>query len=416
MKNVLVIDAPRGFFDFLKAKFATEDVSVTDADCNRDAFMKMMSTLSDLVILDMQRGFEDILNLLKQKRSNPNTQRMPVIAIGPVLDKTQTAMFAQFGVVKYFTRPLEADVFFNAAAQAMGIDVSIDPTPGHFDIRRCGDMIFIDASGSLNRDKISVLNMDMVDLVQGITAPKVVCLMNALQVSFLDAVNLEYLFDGILSCPKVQSKNVKVIVDNPFVTELLDGHKRYENIEVASNIAAVANALVDTSSAADLKTVIAERMLHVDPTAPTLTMGTVFSTDTQGTDALSDAGNIMRIAIADADDAIRGALVREFNMAGATCDEFLHGADLQKAAEEKHYDLIIIDVHLPDGKALQAVRQLTYGDVPVVVHSVPQGKEEVKSVLSLGVRRYFAKPLNKEAWQGGAHILVQKAIALIAQK
>lgn len=414
MKNVLVIDAPAPFFDFLRIKFASSDVAATDADCNRDAFMKMMSTLSDLVILDMQRGFEDILNLLKQKRSNPNTQRMPVIAIGPVLDKTQTAMFAQFGVIKYFTRPLEADVFFNAAAQAMGIEVSIDSTPSHVDVRRCSDMIFIDIAGALNRDKISVLNMDIVDLVQGITAPKVVCLMNELQVSFLDAVNLEYLFDGILSCPKVQARNVKVIVKNPFVSELLSGHKRYANIESADNIATVANSLVDTSTLADLKDVIAERMLHVDPTAPALTMRTVFGSDLKGASRKTDSGNVMSIAIADMDDATRQAVVNEFKKAGATCDVFTSGEDVLKAAAEKHYDLVIVDLTLSDGPAIDVLKQLKSRGASVIVHALPKSKEEVREVLSLGIKRYFAKPQNPAAWQG-APTLVRHAISLIAR-
>lgn len=410
MKSVLVIDAPEAFYDFLKGKFASEDIAVMDADCNRDAFMKMMSTLPDLVILDMNRGFEDILNLLKQKRSNPNTARMPVIAIGPVVDKTQTAMFAQFGVIKYFTRPLEADVFFNAAAQAMGTDVSIDPTVCHADVRRCGDMIFIDISLSLNRDKISVINMDIVDLVEGISAPKVICIMSNLDVSFIDAVNLEYLFDGIMSCPKVQSKNIKVISTNSFVCELIAGHKRYENIEVASDLSSVLNSLVDASTDSNHTAVIADRMLHTDPNAPTLTMGTVFSTDPHGGEVKVEDGNVMRCAIVDSDENMRSAIVAEFRKVGATCDELTTGAQVLKSAAENHYDLIIMDLSLPDGTGLAVLKQLMSNETkpPVIVHSVPRSKEEVKEVLLLGVKRYFAKPQNP------SH-LVRQAISLIGR-
>lgn len=409
MKSALVIDAPDAFFDFLKTKFATEDVAAVSADCNRDAFMKMMSTLPDLVILDMQRGFEDILNLLKQKRSNPNTQRMPVIAIGPVVDKTQTAMFAQFGVIKYFTRPLEADVFFSAAADAMGTDVSIDPTPGQIDIRRKAGVIYIDLAGALNRDKLSVLNMDLVDLIADIQTPKIVCLMSNLHPSFLDAVNLEYLFDGILASPRVQAKNVKVIVNDPFICDLLDGHKHYSGIERAADISAVLNSITDISASADPKQVIADQVLGIDMNSPTLTMSAAFSTDPRGGKGTDD-GNVMRTAIVDVDANIRKAVVLAFKKVGATCDEFAAGADVLKAVAGKHYDLVIMDLMLPDGSAFPTLKKLsTDSEVPVIVHSRPQSKEEVKKVLSLGVRRYLIKPLGNFS----ADNLVKQSIALM---
>lgn len=413
MKNVLVIDAPDAFFSFLKTKFATEDVLVTDADCNRDAFMKMMSVLPDLVILDMQRGFEDILSLLRQKRSSPNTARMPVIAIGPKVDKTQTAMFAQFGVVKYFTRPLEADVFFGAAAQAMSTDVSIDPTPCRVDVRRCAGVIFIDIEGALNRDKISVLNMDIVDLARGMDAPKVVCVMTKLHPTFIDAVNLEYLFDGILACPKVQSKNVKVIVNDAFITELLKGHRKYSSIERAANISAVLGSLVEGTPSTDSKEVIAQKMLATDPTSPTLTMSVSFGTDQKGKAA--DDGNVMKVAIVDA-TASRGVLAEQFRRAGATCDEFVSGAAAIKAAAANRYDLVVIDLMLPDGTAMAAIKTLTKKDdgVPVIVHSVPRSKEEVRQVLSLGVKRYFAKTGALETVQT-ASVLVRHAISMMTR-
>lgn len=413
MKNVLVIDAPDAFFNFLKAKFATEDVTVTDADCNRDAFMKMMSVLPDLVILDMQRGFEDILSLLRQKRSNPNTARMPVIAIGPTVDKTQTAMFAQFGVIKYFTRPMEADVFFGAAAQAMNTDVSIDPTPCRVDARRTSGVIFIDIAGGLNRDKVSVLNMDIVDLSRGMDAPKVVCVMTNLHPTFIDAVNLEYLFDGILAYPKVVSRNVKIIVNDPFILDLLKGHKRYSNIESAADISLVLNSLVDSSSSADPKDAITQKMLAVDPNSPVLTMSTSFGMDNKGKSV--DDGSVMRVAILDATISAK-VVANEFRKAGATCDEFTSGAVAVRAAANTHYDIAIVDLMLPDGSAMGTIKSLTQSaePVPVIVHSIPRSKEEVRQVLSLGVKRYFAKTQSPDTVQSASN-LVRHAISMLSR-
>ena len=116
MNNVLLIDASPLFREFLKDKLSAEKVSVTVTQGKRDAFIKMISILPDLIIYEIQDDFSELLRFLEKKRADPNAVRIPMIVSGPVADRTKLSQFAQFGVTKYFTKPIKFDIFFEAAA------------------------------------------------------------------------------------------------------------------------------------------------------------------------------------------------------------------------------------------------------------------------------------------------------------
>ena len=117
MNNVLLIDASPIFREFLKDKLSAEKVSVTVTQGKRDAFVKMISILPDLIIYEIENDFIELFHFLEKKRSNPNAVRIPMIVSGPVADRVKLSQFAQFGVTKYFTKPIKFDVFFEAIGQ-----------------------------------------------------------------------------------------------------------------------------------------------------------------------------------------------------------------------------------------------------------------------------------------------------------
>ena len=53
MKQVLIVDTPPIFREFLKNKFSEEKIDVTFIQEKRDAITKMISLFPDLVIMDI---------------------------------------------------------------------------------------------------------------------------------------------------------------------------------------------------------------------------------------------------------------------------------------------------------------------------------------------------------------------------
>ena len=119
MKQVLIIDASPLFREFLKEKLTAERVGVEVVQGKRDAFTKLISILPDLAILDITDSFEDLMEFLDKKQRDPNAKSIPIIISGPLIAREKIAMLAQFGVVKYFTKPIKFDIFFESIGRRL---------------------------------------------------------------------------------------------------------------------------------------------------------------------------------------------------------------------------------------------------------------------------------------------------------
>ena len=238
MKNVLLIDASPLFREFLKDKLSAEKVSVTVTQGKRDAFIKMISILPDLIIYEIQDDFSELLRFLEKKRADPNAVRIPMIVSGPVADRTKLSQFAQFGVTKYFTKPIKFDIFFEAVGQILSLAFSMDTTQCVLDIHRNGDIIFIEIADGLNREKLALLKYKLTEMIEAgkTETPKIILMMTNLDLSFVDGSNIELLLDNVLADPKVLPKNVKVLSLNSFIRELIAGHPQYDGIEVVTEL------------------------------------------------------------------------------------------------------------------------------------------------------------------------------------
>ena len=157
MKSVLLIDGSKLFQDFLRDKVATEQV---DLECvnSREAYSKMLSLLPDLIIIEVEDEIkEELTNLLNKKHVDPNAKKIPIIMTGPVIDRSKIANLVEFGVVKYFTKPIKFDVFFESMGRILKMPLSMDTTPCILDIHLNGSIIFVEVAQGLNREKLMLL-------------------------------------------------------------------------------------------------------------------------------------------------------------------------------------------------------------------------------------------------------------------
>ena len=196
-KQVLIIDASPMSETFLKEKLAAEQIKVTLAKGDRDAFQKMVSQLPNLIIIDVEKDFDQIQNFLENKLHEPNAVRIPMIISGPQIPKEQVANLIKFGVIKYFTRPIKFDAFFQAIGKILHMTMTIDETECFLETHVNGNMIFIEIAKGLNRDKISLLKYRLSEILDRNTFhdPKVILMMTNLDLTFVDGANLELLFD-----------------------------------------------------------------------------------------------------------------------------------------------------------------------------------------------------------------------------
>ncbi|MBQ9495802.1 MAG: response regulator [Treponema sp.] len=415
MKNVLIIDASPMFREFLKDKFSAEKIAVTVTQGKRDAFIKMISSLPELIILEIQGNLEGVFEFLKKKFGDPNAVHIPIIAVGPPIENQKTSVLAQFGVVKYFTKPIKFDVFFESVGYILKIAFSMDATPCMLDIHRNGNIIFMEIAEGLNREKLSLLKYKLAEMIEtgGMESPKIILMMTNLDLSFVDGQNLELLLDNVLANAKVQTGNVKVLSFSSFTRELISGHPRYEGIEVSTNLSHVLNTLVDSSSSSSVSELITDKILKSEQHEDSSSIETRFYSDS-GTEQDEDSdtvGNVLRIALVDDDKITLKLLEESFKTVGATCDSYEIGTEFMAGINKHKYDLAVLDILMPGISGFDILMRLrsVRNEIPVIVYSQTTQREDVIQALSLGAKRYLAKPQKPE-------IVVQKAIELLHGK
>ena len=411
MKQVLLIDASPMFREFLKEKLTAEKVAVETTNGKRDAFTKLISILPDLVIIDVSDSMEDLIDFLESKHADPNARSIPIIISGPIIARDKVATLTQFGVVKYFTKPIKFDVFFEAIGKILKASFSIDVTPCVLEIHINGNIIFIEIAQGMNREKLALLKYKLPELIDAnhIVNPKIILMMTDLQLSFVDGANLELLFDNVTSDTRIQKKNIKVLSLDSFTKELIDGHPAYNGIEVTNNLNQVLNSLGESGPTTDLHELVTDKILASDEKAE---QGSVEMRFVSDNGALSneekDGGNILSIAIVDDDAVVRKLLEHAFSTISATSVLFDSGSEFLQAVNKQPFDLVILDIYMAGLNGFDILKNLQerHFKTPIIVYSQATQREAVVQALTLGAKSYLVKPQKPEA-------IIQKAVEVL---
>lgn len=400
MKKVLIIDSHQLFRDFLKQKLADDQLEVILSQENRDSYTKLINILPNLVILDMNEYHEEEMEFLEKKIADANTASIPVIVTGPEMSKASIASLAKYGVIRYFSKPIQFDIFFEAIGKKLQIPLSIDMTPCVLDIHRNNNIVFIELALGMNREKIALLQYKLTEMIEQeqIESPKVIIMLTNLSLSFVDGFNLEFLIDNVLACPKIHNKNVKILSLSPFVHELIEGHKTYENIEVSDNLHKLLNSLMDTSFSTDVFDVLADRILmpSTEFEIDTSSVETRFYSDNSSENSASkNDGTVVHVALIDSDLQSLAYEKNSFEAVGAKCTAFNSGNKFLTDYESDKFDLILLDILVSDGSGFNVLQQMKnrYDAPPVVVYSQSPQKDFMVKVLTAGAKNYLIKPL-----------------------
>ncbi|WP_280225794.1 response regulator transcription factor [Nocardia farcinica] len=99
----------------------------------------------------------------------------------------------------------------------------------------------------------------------------------------------------------------------------------------------------------------------------------------------------MRLAVVEDDDGVGDALVEALTARGFRADRKRRGAEL--LLDHRGYDAVILDLGLPDGDGLQALRQLReVSSVPVLILTARSDERSVVRGLRGGADDYLVKP------------------------
>lgn len=410
MKKVLIIDSSKLFSDFMKEKLSSENVSVEITNGRRDAYTRLITILPDLVIMDAPDSFTDLMDFLKSKISDPNAKKIPIILTGPQIDKAKMASLGRFGVIKYFPTPIKFNSFIESIGNCLQISFSVDTSESILEVHQNNNIIIVEFAKVLNREKISLLKYKITELIEknDIHVPKLVLLMTDLELSFVDGINLEYLFETILSIDAVQEKYIKVLSSDKFVYDFIDGHEQFRDIKVVNDLRNILSSLLSISAAPnEIPELIAEEILNQDKVDEDgIDRRFNFDLDKNDTE-----GTVFKVAIVDDDNIIRTVLQKSLSSMGAETVLFDNGSNFLDSIEENHFDLAIIDIFMPGVSGFDILSKLkvTPNAPPIIVYSQATQREVVIQALSLGASSYLVKPQKPD-------VIIAKVIEVLHAK
>ncbi len=402
------------FREFLREKLSSENVSVEIADGRLDSFSKVVRILPDLIVIDIENSFSEVMDLLERKMSDPNAKRIPVIISGPVMERAQISSLVQYGVVKYFSKPIKFDIFFEAIGKILRVNLSMDTTPCVLEIHHNGSIIFVEVAQGLNREKIALLKYkisEMIDVYK-IKDPKLIVMMTNLNLSFVDGINVELLLDTVTADERIHKRNIKVLSLEDFMDEFLDGHAEYTGVKVIKDLTTALGSLVGRNdSGADATDIIADSILTGDDEEAAGMVDIRFGADAGEGESLNTEGSLLTVAIVDDDEVVRKILSQAFVSLGITTETFDSGAAFAQAIQTKNYDLAILDLFMQGVSGYDILKRLQGMErkIPVIVYSQAVQREYVIQALSLGAKGYLAKPQKPE-------VILRKAMEVLHER
>ncbi|WP_147615485.1 response regulator [Treponema pectinovorum] len=410
-KQVLIIDASPLFREFLREKLTEENIDVETAQGHRDAFIKLSSNLPDLVILDIESSSSFIQDFLERKLSNPNTVHIPIIISGPAMEKNSVANLVKYGVIKYFSKPIKFDIFFESIGAVLRSSFSLDTTPCVLEIHLNKNIIFVEIAQGMNREKIALLKYKLSELMDKnrLDSPKIIIMMTDLSLSFVDGANLELLLDNILADSRIERKNVKVLSLDAFAKDLIDGHPEYEGIEVVTDLAQVLNSVVESGATSSIQDLISDQILTQTSDSNEGSVEMRFFSDSGVPDNEEEANaSVFNVAIVDDDEVVRQLLQAAFKNVNANCELFSSGTEFLKAANSKTYSLLILDIFMPGISGYDILKTLRFHQIntPVLIYSQVMQREAIIQALNLGARTYLIKPQKPD-------VIIRKSLEII---
>lgn len=102
-----------------------------------------------------------------------------------------------------------------------------------------------------------------------------------------------------------------------------------------------------------------------------------------------------KVLIIEDEEFIRDIYKRQLEKTGLLVDGFSNGVEGSQAITQNRYDIILLDIMLPDINGLEILKQIKQNsnskDIPVIMLTNLGQDEVIKEGFSLGAQGYFIK-------------------------
>ena len=401
MKTVVIVDEKASFREYLKTRLEDNNIEATSAINGLDGITKLRNIIPDLVIMDYNLNRPGCMEVLKQKKASAALASIPVIVTAHQLDQKKILELVPYNVKKVFAKPVKIDALFTTIQEILGVSFAVDTTPGIVEVHVNEEIIFVEITEGLNRDKLDLLRFKITELIElyQIRVPKVIVMVSGFALSFADAPNLSKLLNNILNASHAKQRNIRVLTKDPYLKNYINDQKEYENIEVVSNLQYALDGLLkelDTLEDGETQAVLmGDKVLSAgDSKGESVQLR--FDKEVRfGIEDVKDSLKGISIATVDDDETIRELVKHTFNGFDIELSFFPDGAQFISSLDVFKYDLILLDIIMPRADGFAVLRELQERSiaVPVIILSTINQRETVIRTFQMGVKSYLTKPL-----------------------
>jgi CheY-like chemotaxis protein len=313
---------------------------------------------------------------------------------------------AGYNVAKIYSKPIRMEKFLEGLSSILGVDISVDTTACVIEAHFNEDILFIEIAQGLNIEKIEQLQYKIAELLElyQVRNPKVLLMMSSLELPEEHLRKLSMLLDTILDHAQPNGKFIKVLTTNEQVIQVVENTKKYEHIQVHKSLDTAMDSLLGLKAdqiAHD--EVVSERLLK--SSAPKKEKDEAIQLRFDSNEAKQEEGqrssvfkSEANVAIVDDDLVIQELVKTVFSDTSWKLHTFNNGKEFVNDLNGSHYDLLFLDLMMPEMNGFQVLEYLSkHGvDTPVIVFSALSQKETVVKAVGFGIKTYLIKPLKPE--------------------
>jgi DNA-binding response OmpR family regulator len=405
MKKILVIDESPLLRNFFKQKFEELGFEVVLAANGLEGSLKLRNSLPDLVIMDYYLSRKSCLELLKEKRDNPNTANVPVIMVSSKIDRERLVDVAKYNIRKFFSKPVKMDSLLKTVSEILQINLNLDNTPCLIEAHFNDDILFIEIAMGLNSEKIELLKYKITELLDlyEVQNPKVLVIMSSLEITANESLKLGSLFSVITEYSHARPRYIKVLTNSEYVHKYIAGRKDFEEIEVTNNLERAMDGLLGRKAGSYMDpNKVTPHEDFLTAAAPKKdrdeTIQLRFEGERTAAPDLANMDDKLKLAVVDDDIVIQELIKTAFCDTQFVIETFDNGKLFVDHSGRDSFDLVFLDLMMPVMDGFETLEKLNEGkfDVPIIVLSALSQRETVVKALKSGVKSYLIKPLKPE--------------------
>jgi DNA-binding response OmpR family regulator len=106
-ETILVIDDDPAMLDFLRQRLGAEGFTVSTVASSQDGIDRAITSLPDLILLDLRMPARDGVTVCQLLRTNPKTQHIPIIIVTGALSPSHLGEVMTAGADDFVSKPVD---------------------------------------------------------------------------------------------------------------------------------------------------------------------------------------------------------------------------------------------------------------------------------------------------------------------